>query len=294
MLTRTSSQSLTDQLAERFATRIRDRLLLPGARLPSVRECARQQDVSPYTVVAAYDQLLAQGLVEARKQRGFFVRDIASNRPLAPVLHTQEAIKKEAKGRAAVLGDEVLGSGSQINATALIRGMFHQASSKPQPGAGVFPPDWLETSFMAAAVRRATSGMLLHDHSLKYGDPMGDPALREVLAHRLAAIHIPVTTRQIITTVGAPRSSVRATRPMVVTLTWVRSWISRYGTPFSNSGTTRQRSDMASSSAGVHRSSRKARTSCACPSAASASDSACSGPEADSGSSWGRRFMING
>ena len=60
MLTRTSSQSLTDQLAERFATRIRDRLLLPGARLPSVRECARQQDVSPYTVVAAYDQLLAQ------------------------------------------------------------------------------------------------------------------------------------------------------------------------------------------------------------------------------------------
>ena len=66
MLTRTSSQSLTDQLAERFATRIRDRLLLPGARLPSVRECARQQDVSPYTVVAAYDQLLAQGLVEAR------------------------------------------------------------------------------------------------------------------------------------------------------------------------------------------------------------------------------------
>ena len=203
MLTRTSSQSLTEQLADRFATRIRDHLLLPGTRLPSVRECARQQGVSPYTVVAAYDQLLALGLVEARKQRGFFVRDIASNRPLAPVLHTQEAIKKEAKGRAAVLGDEVLGSGSQINATALIRGMFHQASSKPQPGAGVFPPDWLETSFMAAAVRRATSGMLLHDHSLKYGDPMGDPALREVLAHRLAAIHIPVTTRQIITTVGA-------------------------------------------------------------------------------------------
>ena len=69
MLTRTTSHSLTEQLAERFASRIRDRLLLPGARLPSVRECARQQGVSPYTVVAAYDQLLAQGLVEARRQR---------------------------------------------------------------------------------------------------------------------------------------------------------------------------------------------------------------------------------
>ena len=203
MLTRTSSQSLTDQLAERFATRIRDRLLLPGARLPSVRECARQQDVSPYTVVAAYDQLLAQGLVEARKQRGFFVRDIASNRPLAPVLHTQEAIKKEAKGRAAVLGDEVMGSGSQINATALIRGMFHQASTHPQPGAGVFPADWLETGFMAAAVRKVTGSRALQEGSLQYGEPMGDPGLRQVLARKLAGLGIPARAGQIMTTVGA-------------------------------------------------------------------------------------------
>ena len=70
MLTRTPHRSLTEQLAERFAERIRARLLPVGARLPSVRDCARQQDVSPYTVVAAYDQLLAQGLVEARRQRG--------------------------------------------------------------------------------------------------------------------------------------------------------------------------------------------------------------------------------
>ncbi|RYF54354.1 MAG: GntR family transcriptional regulator, partial [Comamonadaceae bacterium] len=76
-LTRTASQTLTGQLAERFADRIRDRLLAPGARLPSVRECARQQGVSPHTVVAAYDQLLALGLVEARRQRGFFVRQEA-------------------------------------------------------------------------------------------------------------------------------------------------------------------------------------------------------------------------
>src|SRR6187401_2943385 len=85
MLTRTSAQSLTGQLADRFSERIRNRLLPPGARLPSVRECARQQGVSPHTVVAAYDQLLAQGLVEARRQRGFFVRDSGSAAP-APTL----------------------------------------------------------------------------------------------------------------------------------------------------------------------------------------------------------------
>ena len=75
-LTRTPDQTLTDQLAERFSERIRTRLLPAGARLPSVRACARQQGVSAYTVVAAYDKLLAQGLVEARRQRGFFVRDL--------------------------------------------------------------------------------------------------------------------------------------------------------------------------------------------------------------------------
>ena len=38
MLMKTSSQSLTEQLADRFAQRIRSRLMAPGARLPSVRQ----------------------------------------------------------------------------------------------------------------------------------------------------------------------------------------------------------------------------------------------------------------
>ena len=75
MLMKSSTQSLTEQLSTRFAERIRNRLMAPGARLPSVRQCAQQHGVSPSTVVAAYDQLLAQGLVEARKNRGFFVRE---------------------------------------------------------------------------------------------------------------------------------------------------------------------------------------------------------------------------
>src|SRR5215217_198906 len=84
MLMKASSQSLTEQLAGRFSERIRNRLLAPGARLPSVRQCATQQRVSPSTVVAAYDQLLAQGLVEARKKRGFFVRESRAQLPPAP------------------------------------------------------------------------------------------------------------------------------------------------------------------------------------------------------------------
>src|SRR5207237_10605209 len=63
LLARSASQTLAEQLAGHYAARIRQRLLLPGARLPSVRESARRHRVSPSTVVAAYDQLLAQGLV---------------------------------------------------------------------------------------------------------------------------------------------------------------------------------------------------------------------------------------
>ena len=67
VLARSASQTLAEQLAGHYAERIRQRLLLPGARLPSVRESARRHRVSPSTVVAAYDQLLAQGLVEAKR-----------------------------------------------------------------------------------------------------------------------------------------------------------------------------------------------------------------------------------
>ena len=117
MLMKSSTQSLTEQLSERFAERIRNRLLAPGARLPSVRQCAQQNGVSPSTVVAAYDQLLALGLVEARKNRGFFVRDggvadiaagagpRAADKPLAhpaPNPVTAHQFPAPAAGRAAV------------------------------------------------------------------------------------------------------------------------------------------------------------------------------------------------
>jgi DNA-binding transcriptional MocR family regulator len=209
MLTKTSTESLTDQLAARFAQRIRTRLLAPGSRLPSVRECAQQQGVSPYTVVAAYDQLLAHGLVEARKQRGFFVRDFQANRSPAFENIAQAAIKTVATDGAADLRASTglaRRMNLRIDATALIRGMFHQGgpgAHKPQPGMGVFPPDWLESSFMPAAVRRVTHTANLNSFSLQYGEPLGDSGLRRALSTKLAGLSIHAPPEHIITTVGA-------------------------------------------------------------------------------------------
>ena len=207
MLTRTPDRTLTEQLAERFAERIRARLLPAGARLPSVRECARQQGVSPYTVVAAYDKLLAQGLVEARRQRGFFVRDFVQKQAPTPDGQALTAPTKGAKNVSPLTGVGMRLSGSHINATALIRGMFHQASSKPQPGAGVLPIGWLdEARFMPAALRQITAGRALASGALNYGEPQGDAGLRQVLARRLADLNIPVHPAQIMTTVGATQA----------------------------------------------------------------------------------------
>ncbi len=189
MLMRTASQSLTEQLCARFAERIRSRLLAPGARLPSVRLCASQHGVSVSTVVAAYDQLQAQGLVAARRNCGFFVRDSSPESSAASVGGVQTPVKSTVN--------------PPIDAAALIRGMFHQVSSKPQPGMGVFPPDWLESSFMPAAIRKVSSASALSDFSLQYGEPLGDGSLRRALSQKLGSLNIPAAPGQIITTVGA-------------------------------------------------------------------------------------------
>jgi DNA-binding transcriptional MocR family regulator len=189
-LTRAAGATLTEQLAAQFAERIRQRLLAPGARLPSVRECARRHAVSPHTVVAAYDQLLAQGLVEARRQRGFFVRGsvrgVAGASPEPPV-----AARAGAPPRVA-----------PVDATALIRGMFHGVSALPAPGLGTLPPDWLDLPLLASALRR----VLAHGDAalaLQYGQPAGDARLREALATKLADFGVRARAAQIVTATGA-------------------------------------------------------------------------------------------
>ena len=208
MLTKSTSLTLAEQLSSRFAERINSRLLSPGARLPSVRQCALQQQVSPSTVVAAYDLLLASGLVEARKNRGFFVREnslsnISKNRlysSVDSVFIASHATNNVTNINTATAPRKIV---NPANAAMLIRGMFHQTNDKPQPGMGVFPPDWLAASFVTSAVRKVTSGAALQQFSFQYGEPKGDSGLRRSLSNKLADINIAAPIEQIITTVGA-------------------------------------------------------------------------------------------
>jgi len=199
-LSREADTSLTEQLAGRFAEHIRQRLLAPGARLPSVRECARRHAVSPHTVVAAYDQLLALGLVEARKQRGFFVRDAA--------------LQRTAHGGAPG-ADRPPAHPLPISATSLIRGMFQPPGARPMPGLGTLPADWLDLPLLAGALRKVTSGAQLGAVSLQYGEPAGELRLRQALSLKLADFGVSASAQQIITTIGATHALDVVTRTLL-------------------------------------------------------------------------------
>ena len=220
-LSRAADTTLTEQLASRFAGHIRQRLLGPGARLPSVRECARRHSVSPHTVVAAYDKLLALGLVEARRQRGFFVRETATDDASRRALQrsAKSGTPKSGTTKSAAAGPanaaRVPAHPLPISATALIRGMFQPPGARPMPGLGTLPADWLDLPLLAGALRKATSGAQLGAVSLQYGDPAGELRLREALAAQLADFGINASAQQIITTVGATHALDLVTRTLL-------------------------------------------------------------------------------
>jgi DNA-binding transcriptional MocR family regulator len=199
-LSRETDATLTEQLAGRFAERIHQRVLAPGARLPSVRACAQRHGVSPHTVVAAYDQLLAQGLIDARRQRGFFVRETH------PLRSPPGADPATARAPSHPL---------PVSATALIRGMFQPPGARPMPGLGTLPADWLDLPLLAGALRKASSGAQLGAASLQYGDPAGEPRLRHALAAKLADFGIGAAAAQIVTTVGATQALDVVTRTLL-------------------------------------------------------------------------------
>src|SRR6202023_1055063 len=81
-LTRDSAVPLVDQICERVTQLVRHGQLPAGARVPSIRKLARQVGASPFTVVDAYDRLVARGLIEPRAGRGFFVTQRLLSAPL--------------------------------------------------------------------------------------------------------------------------------------------------------------------------------------------------------------------
>ncbi len=82
------------QIAAQIEQAVLAGVLVPGDKLPAVRELAVDLAVNPNTVVKAYDELARAGVIEQPRGRGTFVRG-------APVL--PEAERRE-RLQAAVAG----------------------------------------------------------------------------------------------------------------------------------------------------------------------------------------------
>ena len=67
------SQPIYRQIRDRVVAMILDRLLKEGDPLPSVRNVAAEYRVNPLTVLKAYQELVDEQLVEARRGLGMFV-----------------------------------------------------------------------------------------------------------------------------------------------------------------------------------------------------------------------------
>lgn len=158
-------------------SRIDARAIGRGAKLPSVRKLAEQLAVSKSTVVEAYDRLVAEGLVEARRGSGFYVA--AAPPPL-------------------VLASAAPRLNPGIDLQAIVRAALETRPDVLQPGAGWLPESWLPLDAVDKALRAVSRGSAAT--KLRYDSPRGYEPLRRVIAARLAERGAPIDPAQIVLT----------------------------------------------------------------------------------------------
>lgn len=177
VLDRTANDSLVEQITRGIEAHMEERVLRTGTRMPSIRRFAELHDVSRFTVVEAYDRLVARGLLESRRGSGFYVREQAAASPAPTGARPPNT----------------------LDVTWLVRNMFRVHPLHKMPGSGLLPTEWLDAELVAGGLRAVSrqSEALLH-----YGTPQGFLPLRQQLQLRLAELGIAARPEQIVTTVG--------------------------------------------------------------------------------------------
>lgn len=180
--------SLTARIAAALARRIANGALGPGEKLPSVRRLAGRLGVSPFTIVAAYDRLVADGHLVARAKSGFFV---------AP----------RAAGETRTLSlDPLPSQKSGINPIWMMRQSLTAGPEQLTPGCGWLPADWLPDAAIRAALRAVARQEGAASDLVEYGVPLGYRPLREVLARRLNEIEVPAEADRVLLTDSASQA----------------------------------------------------------------------------------------
>ncbi|CAH2795192.1 MAG: DNA-binding transcriptional regulator, MocR family / aminotransferase domain [uncultured Caballeronia sp.] len=180
--------TLVDQLVQWGRRRIDERVFRPGMRMPSIRKLAVDKGVSRFTVVEAYERLVAHGYLDSRRGSGFFVRDRTSSNDshVHPTLATERAPVP-----------------STIDVVWLLRNMLHTSNSAKGPGIGYLPASWLNGELLTGAFRALSwqSGAQL----LGFGAPQGFLPLRQQIQTR-GELEIGASTEQIVMVFGVTQA----------------------------------------------------------------------------------------
>ena len=176
---RASKVLLVDQIRQGILARIEAFQWVQGARLPSVRALSKQLGVSIFTVTSAYEDLVAQHVIESRPGAGYFVLPVGQG------------------GTASECDEAVVPS--SLHGGFLYRALDPSLYDLPI-SSGYLPPSWL-----ADAVPPSVTGRLIRN-ALSCSVPApaaGSQALRMAVSRKLRELHIAASSQQIVITVGA-------------------------------------------------------------------------------------------
>ena len=176
-----SQRHVVAHTAGDLLSQIQSGALAPGARLPSVRQLAREREVSAFSAAEIYNALVAAGAVEAQAGLGYFVTRRRSARPAEPRCKEFPTDSVWERRR------ETLGKPIKVDA-----------------GCGWLPADWLHCEGVRAALRSAARRPDLHLEG--YGNPFGLPELRAHLSTLLDARRITAREEQIVLTQGGSQA----------------------------------------------------------------------------------------
>ena len=182
-ISRNSGQPLAEQIVNGIKRQIDDRQLRPGTKLPSIRSFAENYNVSRFTVVEAYDRLVAMGCLQSRRGAGFYtaVTAAGATHPLTPDDHK-----------------------SNEELVWLIRRLLEADDRTILAGGPWLPNSWLDE----AGIRQSLNVLARKNgtHLLEYGSPFGYLPLREHLALMLGGLGINAHAGQILLTQGTSQA----------------------------------------------------------------------------------------
>jgi DNA-binding transcriptional MocR family regulator len=173
---------LVSQIVDGLRRLVSEQVLRPGTKLPSIRAFAAAHAVSVFTVVEAYDRLVAQGWLVSRANAGFFVK--------------RRADEAAAPGAAPV-------EDLRFDARWYLQHIFETRQLALKPGCGWLPNDWLFEDGVRRSLRHlASDGAELGG----YGLPHGHMALRLLIAESLAEQQISAGPENVLLTQGSSQA----------------------------------------------------------------------------------------